>query len=155
MSDARPLLLVEDSSSDVELTLAALDAHGLSRCVSVVRDAEAALAYLARHGGQPGQPSHLPAALVIDLKLPRVGGLQLLAQIKADPRLRLLPVIMLTSSREDADVRRCYELGASAYVVKPVEFAAFAEALRRLALFWCDLNEPPPGALPRQLEHRS
>lgn len=149
MPDARRLLLVEDSSSDVDLTLAALEMHGLARRMAVVRDVDAALDYLNRHGGQPGRPSLLPAALVVDLKLPRRGGLQLLSLVKADPRLRFIPVIMLTSSREEPDVRRSYELGATAYVVKPVDFAEFAEALRRLVLFWGDLNEAPPGSLPR------
>lgn len=149
MPDARPLLLVEDSASDAELTLAALAMHGLARRVAVARDAEAALAYLQEHGAQPGRPSLLPAVLLVDLKLPRVGGLQLLSMLKGDPRFRCLPVVMLTSSREESDVRRSYELGATAYVVKPVDFAEFAEALRRVVQFWCELNEPPPGTMPR------
>jgi CheY-like chemotaxis protein len=149
MPDARSLLLVEDSSSDVELALSALEIHGLARRIAVARDVDAALDFLSRHSGQAGRPSLLPAAVLVDLKLPRAGGLQLLATLKADPRFRLIPVIMLTSSREGEDVRRSYELGAAAYVVKPVDFAEFAEALRRVVLFWCELNEAPPGTLPR------
>lgn len=146
MSDARRLLLVEDNASDVELTLAALDTQGLAGQVAVARDAAEALDYLEHHAAQPGRPSALPAAILLDIKLPRLGGLDLLRALKGEARFRLIPVIMLTSSREDADLRRSYESGANGYVVKPVDFARFAEALRRLVLFWGETNEPPPGA---------
>lgn len=144
MNQARRILLVEDNASDVELTLAALETHGLAGLVAVARDAAEALEYLERHGPQPERASALPAALLLDIKLPRLGGLDLLRALKGEPRFRLIPVIMLTSSREEADVRRSYESGANGYVVKPVDFARFAEALRHLLLFWGGINEPPP-----------
>lgn len=148
MQEPRPLLLVEDNSSDIELTLAALDAHGLAGRVQVVRDAAEALEHLRRCAPRAGHPSRLPAAVLLDIKLPRVGGLDLLRALRADAAFRQLPVIMLSSSREEADLRRSYELGANGYVVKPVDFARFAEALRHLMLFWGDINEPPPPPIP-------
>jgi CheY-like chemotaxis protein len=149
MSEIKRILLVEDSSNDIELTLTALSENHLANEVIVVRDGEEALDYLFRRGiFKLRKPGH-PAVVLLDLKLPRVDGLQVLEKVKADPELRMVPVVMLTSSREEQDLVRSYHLGVNAYVVKPVEFDAFVKALKDLGLFWAVLNEPPPGAVER------
>jgi CheY-like chemotaxis protein len=143
----RPILLVEDSSQDVELTLAALEKGGLANPVVVARDGVEALDILfpqsdAASNTGPGTP---PAVVLLDIKLPRVDGLEVLERIKADPTTRHVPVVMLTSSREEQDVVRSYGLGVNAFVVKPVGYREFFEAVRDLGIFWALLNEPPPG----------
>jgi CheY-like chemotaxis protein len=141
---AARILLAEDSAQDVELTLNALAKHNLANSVEVARDGAEALDYLYRRGKYAARQNGNPVLLVLDLKMPRVDGLEVLRAVKADPRLRAIPVVILTSSREEQDVVRSYELGVNAYVVKPVEFDKFVHAVRDLGLFWMLLNEPPP-----------
>ena len=144
-ADIRKILLVEDSIQDAEMTLAALQENNLANEVVHVRDGAEALDYL--HGrGEVGSPGNgLPAFVLLDLKMPKVDGLEVLRQMKADARLRLIPVIMLTSSREEGDMIKSYKLGVNSYVVKPVDFGEFIEAVRALGAFWAVVNEPPPG----------
>ena len=144
MADLKRILLAEDSANDVELTLAALEQHRLANEVVVVRDGAETLDYLYARGAFRGRSEGNPALLLLDLKMPKVDGLDVLRQIKADPTLKTLPVVMLTSSREEQDLVRSYELGANGYVVKPVDFAEFMEAVRQIGIFWAVVNEPPP-----------
>jgi CheY-like chemotaxis protein len=137
------ILLVEDNANDVELTLAALSEHHLANDIDVVRDGEEALDYLYQRGNYSERKSN-PSVVLLDLKLPKVDGLEVLEQIKSDPNLRTIPVVMLTSSREEQDLVRSYHLGVNAYVVKPVEFQEFLSALKELGLFWAVINQPPP-----------
>lgn len=143
MAELRRILMAEDSANDVELTLAALSEHGLINQVDVARDGEEALDYLYRRGTFAGRTSANPIVLLLDLKMPKVDGLEVLRQVKADPALRTIPVVMLTSSREEGDLLRSYELGVNAYVVKPVEFPDFVTAVRQLGGFWALVNETP------------
>jgi CheY-like chemotaxis protein len=138
------ILLVEDNRNDVELTLAALDEYNLSNEVVVARDGIEALDYLYGRGAYAGRASGNPVLVLLDVKMPKVDGLAVLRQIKSDPSLQRIPVVMLTSSREEQDVIESYALGANGYVVKPVAFEGFMEAVRRLSLFWVLTNEPPP-----------
>lgn len=144
IAELRRILLAEDSPNDVELTLAALAEHRLVNQVDVVRDGAEALDYLYQRNAYLGRSSGNPAVLLLDLKMPKVSGLQVLEQIKGDPALRTVPVVMLTSSREEADLVKSYELGVNAYVVKPVEFSDFMAAVRQLGGFWALVNEAPP-----------
>lgn len=144
MTAAR-ILLAEDSAQDVELTLNALAENNLANSVEVVRDGAEALDYLHRRGKYAGREAGNPVLLLLDLKMPRVDGLEVLRDVKADPRLRTIPVVILTSSREEQDVVRSYELGVNAYVVKPVEFDQFLRAVRDVGLFWLLVNESPPA----------
>jgi len=144
IADLRRILLAEDSANDVELTIAALGDHGLVNHIDVVRDGAEALDYLYRRDAYAGRTPGNPAVLLLDLKMPRVDGLEVLRQIKGDQRLRTIPVVMLTSSREEGDLIRSYELGANAYVVKPVEFGDFMSAVRQVGGFWAVVNEAPP-----------
>jgi len=141
----RHILLVEDSANDVELTTSTLAQHVVNP-VDVARDGAEALDYLFRRGVFAGRTTGPPALVMLDLKMPKVDGLEVLRTIKADPTLKQLPVVVLTSSREQRDVVQSYALGVNAYVVKPVEFEQFADSLRQLGLFWLLLNEPPPVA---------
>ena len=145
MPDLRPLLLVEDSPKDLELTLAALAKCQLANDIVVTRDGAEALDYLYARGQYEGRASGDPAVVLLDLKLPKVDGLEVLAKVKSDAEKRQIPVVMLTSSREERDVVQSYQLGVNAFVVKPVEFKAFFEAIQDLGVFWAVLNEPPPG----------
>jgi CheY-like chemotaxis protein len=142
--DVRKILLVEDNSNDVELTLSALSEYHLANEVDVVRDGEEALDYLYKRGKYTERTTVNPAVVLLDLKLPKIDGLEVLEQIKADPDLKTVPVVMLTSSREEQDLIRSYSLGVNAYVVKPVEFSEFLHALKELGLFWAVINQPPP-----------
>ncbi len=144
VSEVRKILLVEDNANDVELTLAALNEYHLVNDVDVVRDGEEALDYLFKHGKYEGRVTEAPAVVLLDLKLPKVDGLEVLEKIKADDNLRTVPVVMLTSSREEQDLVRSYQLGVNAYVVKPVEFGEFMNALKELGLFWAVINQLPP-----------
>ena len=144
-ADIRKILLVEDSIQDAEMTLAALQENNLANEVVHVRDGAEALDYLHGRGAVGSTGNGLPAFVLLDLKMPKVDGLEVLRQMKADARLRLIPVIMLTSSREEGDMIRSYRLGVNSYVVKPVDFGAFIEAVRALGAFWAVVNEPPPG----------
>lgn len=145
MNTLKRILLVEDSPKDIELTLTALAEHRLANEVVVVRDGAEALDYLYRRGAFRDRPNGEPAVVFLDLKLPKVDGLEVLRQVKTDAQLRRLPVVIVTSSREEPDVARSYELGANAYVVKPIDFQQFMDAIKELGLFWAVLNEPPPG----------
>jgi CheY-like chemotaxis protein len=145
----RRILLVEDSINDIELTLEALQENHLANEVVVVRDGEEALDYLYRRGIYKLRATGNPAVVLLDLKLPKVDGLEVLERLKHDPDLRSVPVVVLTSSREEPDLARCYRLGVNAYVVKPVDFHEFVEAIKQVGLFWAVSNQPPPGTVPR------
>jgi len=142
--EVRRILLVEDSPNDAELTLVELGRHMHPDHIVHVKDGEEALDYLHRRGRYTGRPTGNPLVVLLDLKLPKVGGLEVLREVKGSPVLRATPVVVLTSSREESDLVASYELGVNAYVVKPVGFEAFARAIRSLGLFWAILNEPPP-----------
>ncbi len=147
MTELRRILMAEDSSHDVELTLAALSEHRLANQVDVVHDGAEALDYLYRRGKYGDRPEGNPALVLLDLKMPKVNGLEVLRQIKSDPALRTMPVVMLTSSREEGDLLKSYELGVNAYVVKPVDFGDFMAAVRHLGGFWALVNEAPPASV--------
>ncbi len=141
------ILLVEDNPDDVTLTLRAFEQHRIINEVVVARDGVEALDYLFGEGKFADRgTSVLPAVILLDLRLPKVDGLEVLRRLRADDRTKLAPVVILTSSTEEADVVRGYELGANSYVRKPVDFVQFAEAARELGLYWLLLNEPPPRA---------
>jgi CheY-like chemotaxis protein len=144
MAPLKRILLVEDSARDIELTLEALGEHNLANEVVVARDGAEALDYLYQRGHFAGRSNGLPVAVLLDLKLPKVDGLQVLKQMKTDPRLKTIPVVMLTSSRQEEDLIRSYELGVNAYVVKPVDFQRFVESVKSLGVFWAMVNEPAP-----------
>ena len=148
MAEFKRILLAEDNADDLELTLAALEESGLAAQVAVVRDGSEALDYLYCRGSFAGRSTNNPVVLLLDVKMPRVGGIEVLRAVKSDAQLKTLPVVMLTSSREAGDVSQSYELGANAYVVKPVEFTHFAESMRYLGTFWATVNEPPPARAP-------
>lgn len=143
MSQNGKILLVEDDPKDVELTLSALEDNNIANEVVVTRDGTEALDYLYRRGSYATRAEHDPLLILLDLKLPKVDGLQVLLQLKSDDRLKLIPVVMLTSSNEEKDVVRSYNLGVNAYVVKPVDFDEFAAAIKQLGLFWTITNRPP------------
>ncbi|MET0334680.1 MAG: response regulator [Rhizobacter sp.] len=143
----KPILLVEDDPRDLELTLVALERSQLANEVVVVRDGAAALDYLHRRGDHAGRTEGNPAVVLLDLKLPKVNGLEVLQEVRSTDKLRSIPVVMLTSSHEETDVLSSYKLGVNAYVVKPVEFKQFVSAIADLGIFWAVLNEPPPGSL--------
>ena len=140
------ILLVDDSERDREMALEALASHNLANEVVPLRDGVEALDYLYRRGDFAGRPEGLPAVILLDLKMPRMDGLEVLRVLKADPALRAIPIVVMTSSREESDLVRSYESGANAYVVKPVRFQEFLEAVRQLGAFWALLNEPPPAS---------
>ena len=146
MTSVRTILLAEDNANDAELTLAALRGHRIANDIIVVRDGAAALDYLYRRGAFTERSSDLPALFLLDLKMPRVDGLEVLQAVRADPALRFLPIVILTSSREEADLVRSYSLGANGYVVKPVVFNDFVDAVKAVGQFWAVINEPPPQA---------
>ncbi len=143
----KPILLVEDDKRDLELTLVALERSQLANEVIVVRDGAQALDYLMREGDFKMREEGNPAVVLLDLKLPKVNGLEVLQRVRATPSLRSMPIVMLTSSQEESDVVKSYELGVNAYVVKPVEFRQFVAAIADLGVFWAVLNEPPPGSM--------
>ena len=146
MSEPKRILLAEDSPQDVEMTLEALSQHHLINEIIVVNDGEQALDYFYSRGRFAGRPPGNPVLALLDLKMPKVDGLEVLRVIKQDPRLSTTPIVMLTSSREEQDVVRSYRLGSNAYVVKPVDFHAFIEAVKQLGAFWTIHNEPPPSS---------
>jgi CheY-like chemotaxis protein len=149
MAPLKRILLVEDSEHDVELTLAALDEYNLANEVIVARDGVEALDYLYGRGKFAGHANGLPVVVLLDLKMPKLDGLEVLRQMRTDPALKAVPVVMITSSREEQDLIRSYELGVNAYVVKPVDFQKFVESIKQIGFFWAIINEPPPGALKR------
>jgi len=145
MIDLKRILFVEDNPNDVELTLEALSKHNLANAVEVVRDGEEALDYLYRRGQFASRPNGNPALILLDLKLPKVNGHEVLKTIRSDEGLKLIPVVILTSSREEQDLIESYKLGVNAYVVKPVDFHEFMNAVKELGIFWAIINEPPPN----------
>lgn len=145
ITELKRIVLAEDNPNDVELTLAALTEINLANEVVVVRDGAEALDYLFRRNQYAGRPPGHPAVLLLDLKMPRVDGLDVLRALKADDQLKTIPIVMLTSSREEQDLVSSYKLGVNAYVVKPVDFRAFIDAVRQLGAFWAVINEPPPA----------
>jgi CheY-like chemotaxis protein len=142
----KPILLVEDNPNDLELTLVALEKSQLANEVIVLRDGAEALDYLRQAGNWADRPPGNPAVILLDLKMPKVDGLEVLQIVRSTAELKSVPVVMLTSSREEQDLLRSYELGVNAYVVKPVEFREFVEAIADLGVFWAVVNEPPPGS---------
>lgn len=144
-TNLKRILLVEDSLQDAEITLNALADHHLAKAVFHLRDGAEALDYLCRREAFAGRSSGQPAVVLLDLKMPKVNGLEVLRQLKGDPELKVIPVIVLTSSREERDLIESYRLGVNAYVVKPVNYQSFVEAVRQVGAFWAVLNEPPPG----------
>lgn len=144
MKDLKRILLVEDDPKDVELTLNALSEHNLANEPAVTRDGVEAMDYLRRRGEFAQRPPGHPVVILLDLKMPRLDGVQVLQQIKADEHLRLIPVVILTSSHESFDLQACYRLGINAYVVKPVRFMEFVDAVRHIGVFWVLVNQPPP-----------
>ena len=149
MAPLKRILLAEDSAQDIELTLAALEEHNLANEVVVVRDGAEALDYLYSRGTHANHPHGLPVVVLLDLKMPKVDGLEVLRVMKSDSALRSIPVVMITSSREEQDLIRSYHLGVNAYVVKPVDFQKFVESIKQVGFFWAIINEPPPGTVKR------
>lgn len=149
MAPLKRILLAEDNSHDVELTLAALEEYNLANEVVVARDGAEALDYLYMRGKFAGHANGLPVVILLDLKMPKLDGLEVLRQLRSDSALKAIPVVMITSSREEQDLIRSYELGVNAYVVKPVDFQKFVESIKQIGFFWAIINEPPPGSLKR------
>ena len=141
------ILMVEDDPKDVELTLTALEEYHLANEVVVARDGQQALDYLYCRGEFSSRTRENPAVMLLDLKLPKVDGLEVLQQVKSDESLKTIPVVVLTSSNEEKDMMRSYTLGVNAYVVKPVDFHEFVNAVRELGVFWAVINQPPPGSM--------
>jgi CheY-like chemotaxis protein len=141
------ILIVEDDPNDVELTLTALTDYNLANEVVITRDGQQALDYLYRRGEFNTRSTDNPAVILLDLKLPKVDGLEVLQQVKSDERLKMIPVVVLTSSNEEKDMMKSYSLGVNAYVVKPVDFHEFVNAVKELGVFWAVVNEPPPGSI--------
>jgi CheY-like chemotaxis protein len=148
MKALKRILLVEDDPKDIELTLAALEDHKLANEVAIARDGVEALDYLYRRGSYAQRPVGNPVVILLDLKMPRMDGVQVLQEIKADDQLGLIPVVVLTSSRESLDLQACYRLGVNAYVVKPVRFVEFVDAVKQTGVFWALINQPPPTVTP-------
>jgi CheY-like chemotaxis protein len=147
MNELKRILLVEDNPKDVELTLSALAEHNLANEVIVTRDGAEGLDYLYRRGQFKLRAEGNPAVILLDLKMPKVDGLEVLRLIKSDMELKAIPVVMLTSSREEKDLIVSYQLGVNAYVVKPVNFQEFVNAVKELGVFWAIVNEPPPTSV--------
>ena len=145
MTDVPTILIAEDNPNDVELTLEALSQHHLANRVTVTHDGVEAMEYLRREGAFSDRAPGDPAVLLLDIKMPRKDGLEVLREIRGDPALRRLPVVILTSSREEQGLITSYDLGVNAYVVKPVDFAGFIEAVKELGMFWALINERPPN----------
>jgi CheY-like chemotaxis protein len=141
------ILIVEDDAKDVELTLTALEDYKLTNEVVVTRDGQEALDYLYCRRQFHTRPNDNPAVILLDLKLPKIDGLEVLKEIRSDERLKMTPVVVLTSSREEKDMVKSYKLGVNAYVVKPVDFHEFVNAVKELGVFWALINEPPPGSM--------
>jgi CheY-like chemotaxis protein len=146
MGEIKRILLAEDNANDVELILAALTEDDLAGAVDVVRDGNEALDYLYRRGDHITRQAENPALVVLDIKMPKMGGLDVLGIIKKEASLKLIPVVMLTSSREEGDLLKSYQLGVNAYVVKPLDFSRFSAAVKQVGVFWAVINEAPPGS---------
>ncbi len=146
MDELGKILLVEDDQNDAELTVMALTDNHLANEIVIAHDGEEALDFLYRRGAYASTEGGNPIVVLLDLKLPKVDGLEVLKQVKSDPDLRTIPVVMLTSSREEQDVLRSYDLGTNSYVEKPVGFEEFVESVKEVGLFWTVVNHPPPGS---------
>jgi CheY-like chemotaxis protein len=146
MSNLKRILLAEDDPRDVELTLVALEEYKLANDVDVVRDGQETLDYLYHRGAFQTRGGNNPAVILLDLKMPKVDGLEVLRSIRGDDTLKMVPVVMVTSSREERDIVESYKLGVNAYVVKPVDFHQFVEAIKQIGAFWAVINEPPPDS---------
>ena len=146
-TEMKSILLVDDSPRDTELALDALAQHNLANEVVAVRDGVEALDYLYRPGQYAARSAGHPAVVMLDLKLPKVDGIEVLRQIKSDAQLKVIPIVVMTSSREEQDLVKSYQLGANAYIVKPVQFQEFVEAVKLVGAFWAVVNEPPPGSV--------
>ena len=147
MENLGRILMVEDDPNDVELTMTALEGYNLANEVIVTRDGEEALDYLYHRGEYATRSSDHPAVILLDLKLPKIDGLEVLRQVKSDGNLKMIPVVVLTSSREEKDLVSSYKLGVNAYVVKPVDFHEFVNAIKELGVFWAIINAAPPGSV--------
>lgn len=146
MESELEILLVEDSSSDAEMTIRAFRKNNLGNNIVHLKDGAEALDFIFGSGSFEGRNiKDRPRLILLDLKMPKVGGIEVLQKIKSDVRTKTIPVVVLTSSKEDPDIRRCYELGVNSYIVKPVEFDNFSAAIKSLGLYWLLLNEPPPN----------
>ena len=150
MNDLKRILLVEDDPKDVELTLTGLAEYNLANEVVVVGDGEEALDYLYRRGTYQTRHNGNPAVMLLDLKLPKLNGFEVLQQVRSDENLKMIPVVVLTSSNEERDLVRSYKLGVNAYVTKPVDFHEFVNAVKELGVFWAVINEPPPGSVKKR-----
>jgi CheY-like chemotaxis protein len=150
METLKNILLAEDNPKDVELTLSALEEHNLANDVVVVHDGAEALDFLYQRGKFSNRPVGNPAVFLLDLKMPKVDGLEVLRRLKSDPDLKTIPTVMLTSSREEKDLVDSYKLGVNAYVVKPVDFKEFVDAVKELGVFWALINEPPPDSVKKK-----
>ncbi len=146
MIKLKSIILVDDNPKDAELSLEALSRNNLANHVVVLNDGDELLDYLKCRGNYQGRKPDQPAVVLLDIKMPRKDGIEALREIKSDPALRSIPIVMLTSSREEPDLQACYDLGVNAYVVKPVNFKEFVSAVRRLGVFWALVNELPPGS---------
>lgn len=144
MEKIKKILLVEDDIRDIELTLDALLEYNLANEVAVARDGVDALDYLYKRGEHANRPNGYPVLILLDLKMPKIDGIEVLKAIKSDEEMRKVPVVVMTSSREIRDLEECYKLGVNAYVVKPVKFTEFVKAVKALGMFWALINEPPP-----------
>jgi two-component system response regulator len=149
MKTLKRILLVDDSPRDTELAVNALDTYNLANEVVILRDGAEALDYLYCRGEFAERTNGMPAVILLDLKMPKIDGLEVLRQIKTDPQLAMIPVVVMTSSREEQDLVSSYRLGVNGYVVKPVRFQEFVEAVKQVGGFWAVLNELPPGTLPK------
>ena len=147
MGELRTILLAEDNPKDVELTLEALAEHKLANHVIVVRDGVEAMEYLQCQSKYKLRKPELPAVLLLDIKMPRMDGIEVLRAVRGEPGLKILPVVILTSSHEEQDLVKSYELGVNAYVVKPVDFKDFVQAVKEIGVFWAVINEPPPKSM--------
>jgi DNA-binding response OmpR family regulator len=147
VTELKRILLAEDDPRDVELILESLGDYNLANEVVVARDGEEALDYLYCTGNFKTRPNGNPAVMLLDLKMPKVSGMEVLRQIRSDEKLKMMPVVILTSSREEKDWVESYKLGVNAYVVKPVNFHEFVKAVKDLGAFWAVINEPPPGSI--------
>ena len=149
MAELNPILLVEDNPKDLELTMHALERSQLANEVVVARDGAEALDWLFARGNHVGRTNGDPAVVLLDLKLPKVDGLEVLEKVKSDSELKHVPIVMLTASKEESDLVKSYQLGVNAFVVKPVDFKEFFKAIQEIGMFWAILNEPHPFR-PRQ-----
>jgi len=147
METFKRILLVEDDPKDVELTINALSEYCVANEIAIARDGEEALDFLYRRGTFASRLEGNPVVILLDLKMPKLDGIQVLRHLKTDEQMRCIPVVILTSSREDRDLVECYKLGVNAYVVKPIRFTEFVEAVRQLGIFWALINEAPPSSV--------